>query len=1026
MTLSDISIQRPVLATVFAIVIVLFGIVAFLSLGVREYPSVDPAVVTVRTDYTGANADIIESQITEPIEEAVNSVDGVKTISSISTDGRSTITIEFNSGINLDNAANDVRDKVSQSIRNLPPDADPPVVQKADADAQFILSITVQSNKRSLLELSEIGNNIFKERLQTIPGVSQIRIWGEKKYAMRIVLDPARMQAHNVTTLDIRNALEGQNVELPSGRIEGERTELTVRTLGRLDTPEEFDNLVISNSNGTLVRLRDVGHAEIGAENERTILRGNGVIPMVGIALQPQPGANYIDIVDEAFRRVEQIKKELPDDIFLNVAMDTTVSIRKAITEVQETIFIAFMLVLLVIFFFLRSWRVTLIPIIAIPISLIGTFAVLYLVGFSINVLTLLGLVLATGLVVDDSIVVMENIYSRIERGEPVMQAAFKGSKEVFFAVIATSVSLVCVFLPIFFLEGLTGRLFREFAMVVTAAIVISTFVSLSLTPMMSSRMLRKSERNGRLMSAFKRIVEKLIDGYARTLETFMRRRWLVWPIVAVTGLLIWFSGSNLQSELAPLEDKSRLRIIATAPEGTSYEAMDEYQKLLMNLTDTLPEKEFLLGVTAPSFGSATSVNSSFVRITLKEPGERKRSQMEIAQELTKVFKQYPFAQTYVIQEPTISAGQGGGGNSLPVQFVLQAPDLARLKEAIPRFMERAQNDPAFDVVTIDLRFNKPEYIVEINRDKALEMGVNVKDIAQTLQTFLSDQRIGYFIRDGKQYYVIARAGRTNRDEPMDLNAITVRNGNGDMVTLDNLVTTRLESRPPSLLRFNRYVSATVSASPAEGKTIGDGVEAMNRIAEEVLDESFSTSLTGSASDYAESSSNILWIFIFALVLVYLTLAAQFESFRDPLTIMFTVPLALAGAVLSLHLFGQTLNIFSEIGIIVLIGIVTKNGILIVEFANQKRAEGLNVVEAATQAAAQRFRPILMTSLATVLGALPIALAIGDASTSRIPMGIAIIGGLIFSLMLTLYVIPGLYTYIASKTSTKHNYEIGQ
>lgn len=995
-----------------------------MSLGVREYPSVDPAVVTVRTDYVGANADIIESQITEPLEEAINSVEGVKTMSSISTDGRSTITVEFNPEIDLNNAANDVRDKVSQAVRNLPPDTDPPVVQKADADAEFILSITVQSNERSMLELSEIGNNVFKERLQTVPGVSQVRIWGEKKYAMRLKLDPAKMLAYGISTVDLRTALEGQNVELPSGRIEGDKTELTVRTLGRINTPEAFNNMVIANRDGKLVRLRDVGFAEIGAENERSLLRGNGVIPMIGIAMQPQPGSNYIEIVDEAFKRVDQIKKELPDDIYLNVALDTTTSIRKAIKEVQETIFIAFVLVLLIIFFFLRSWKSTLIPVVVIPIALIGTFAVLYLVGYSINVLTLLGLVLATGLVVDDAIVVMENIYAKIEKGESPIQAAYNGSREVFFAVIATSISLVCVFLPIFFMEGLTGRLFREFALVLTAAIVLSTFVSLSLTPMMSSKLLRKSSRNGKLMTTFKRVVEILTAIYERTLVSFMNKRWLAWPAVFAVGAMIWLVGSQLPSELAPLEDKSRLRISANAPEGTSYEAMDAYQKKIMSVLDTLPEKEFLLGVTAPSFGSATSVNSSFVRITLKQPGERERTQAEIAREVSRMLKQFTFAETYVIQEPTISASRGAG-NSLPVQIVLQAPDIKRLKDAIPRFMERAQNDPAFDVVTIDLKFNKPEYVVEILRDKALEMGVNVRDIAQTLQTFLSEQRLGYFVQDGKQYYVIAQAEKTGRDEPKDLTKIAVRNTDGQMVTLDNLITMKLESRPPSLLRYNRYVSATVSASTAEGYTVGQGIDHMQKIAAEVLDESFSTSLTGSSSDYSESSSSVLWIFIFALVLVFLTLAGQFESFRDPLTIMFTVPLALAGALISLYLFGHTLNIFSQIGIIVLIGIVTKNGILIVEFANQKRDQGMSLKKAATEAAAQRFRPILMTSLATILGALPIALALGDASTSRIPMGIAIIGGLIFSLLLTLYVIPGIYTYIASNKSriAKHENE---
>lgn len=1019
MTLSEISIKRPVLAIVFAITIVLFGVVGLFTLGVREYPSVDPPVVNVTTNYIGANADIIESQITEPIEESVNSVEGIRTLSSISTDGRSTITLEFDTEIDLDDAANDVRDKVSQALRLLPPDTDPPIVSKSDANAEFILSITVQSDKRSLLELTEIGNNLFKERLQTIPGVSNIRIWGEKKYAMRIILNPDKMEAFQLTPIDVRNALQSQNVELPAGRLEGDKTELTVRALGRLNDPEEFDNLIVTKRGDALIRLKDIGHTVLGAENERTLLRGNGVIPMIGIALQPQPGANYIEIVDEAFKRVEEIKKELPPDLYLNVAQDTTISIRKAITEVEETLLIAFGLVVLVIFFFLRSWRITLIPIVSIPISLLGTFAILYLADYSINVLTLLGLVLATGLVVDDSIVVMENIYSKVEKGSDPVQASFKGSREVFFAIISTSVSLVCVFLPIFFMGGLVGELFREFAMVVAGAIVISTFVSLSLTPMMSSRIITQNRRTGKIMSFFKNIVDVLTSSYNKSLVVFMNKRWLAIPIFIITAGLIWFFGSLLQSELAPMEDKSRLRIVATAPEGTSFESMDKFQTLMMQILDTIPEKKFILGVTAPSFGASNSVNSSFVRLSLKPPAERKKSQQEIAFELNKIFKNYSFAQTYVVQDPTISSSRGGQ-SGLPVQFVIQAPDLERLKEVLPVFMQKAQMDSTFDVVTVDMRFNKPEYTVDINRDKALDMGISVNDIAQTLQTFLSDQRIGYFIKNGKQYYVIANAEKEQRSAPVDLNKIAVRNKNGEMVTLNNLVTLKLDSRPPQLLRYNRYVSATVSASPASGKTLGDGIARMQQIADEVLDESFSTSLTGSSSDFAESSGNVLLIFLFALILVYLTLAAQFESFRDPLTIMLTVPLALAGALITLYMFGQTLNIFSQIGIVVLIGIVTKNGILIVEFANQKREKGLSIKNAAIEASVQRFRPILMTSLATILGALPIALAIGESSTSRIPMGLSIIGGLIFSLILTLFIIPALYTFISSKSERKY------
>ncbi|MDD4191730.1 MAG: efflux RND transporter permease subunit [Mangrovibacterium sp.] len=1016
MTLSDLSVKRPVMATVFAMTIVLFGVVGFFTLGIREYPSVDPPVVTVSTSYPGANAEIIESQITEPLEESINSIDGIVTLSSVSSDGRSSITIEFDTSRDLDNAANDVRDKVAGAVSKLPPDAEPPVVSKADADAQTILTVTVQSDKRSLVELTEIGNNIFKERLQTISGVSSIRIWGERKFAMRIELDPKKLTAYGLTPVDVGDALDRQNVELPAGRLESENTEYTIRAIGRLNTPDELGRMIIAKKGDVLIRLSDLGTVRLGAENERTIMRGNGMVPMIGVALQPQPGANHIEIVDEAFRRIEQIKKELSEDIHLDIALNTTDSIRKAISEVQETILIAFVLVLLVIFFFLRSWRITMVPIVVIPISLVGTFFILYIAGYSINVLTLLGLVLATGLVVDDAIVVMENIYSKVEKGMNPVQAAFKGSREVFFAVISTSVSLICVFLPIFFLQGLTGRLFREFAMVVAGAILLSTFVSLSLTPMMSSRVLKHGGRSGRIMNLFKGIVDFMIRVYSRSLNAFMRHRWLAFPIIAVIAGLIVLFASSLPQELAPLEDKSRIRLSSTAPEGTSFEAMDTYQRELMLLMDTLREKQFLMGITAFGGGSTAGVNSAFIRITLLPPGERRRSQMEIARQLSQLVKKYNFAQTLVIQEPTIVAARGGR-NSLPVQFVIQAPDLERLKQVIPPFMEKAQTDPTFDAVTIDLRFNKPEYSVEILRDKALDMGVSVRDIARTIQSYLAEQRIGYFIKDSKQYYVIASANKPDRNEPPDLAGLTVRNNNGQMVTLDNLVRMGLTSRPPQLLRFNRYVSATVSAAPAEGKTIGDGIDAMNRIAGEVLDETFSTALTGSASDFAKSSGNIMLIFVLALVLVYLTLAAQFESFRDPLTIMFTVPLALCGALMTLYLLGHTLNIFSEIGIIVLIGIVTKNGILIVEFANQKREQGHPIREAVIEASIQRFRPIVMTSLATVLGALPIALALGEASTSRIPMGIAIIGGLIFSLILTLYVIPSLYTYIANKSN---------
>ena len=1012
MNLSSLSINRPVLATVMSIIIVIFGFIGFDSLGVREFPSVDPPIITVTTNYPGANADIIESQITEPLEEAINSVQGIRTMTSISSDGRSSIKVEFDLDLDLDNAANDIRDKVSGAVRNIPEDADPPVVAKSDADAETIFSLTVQSDSKSLLELTDLGINVFKERLQTIQGISRIYLWGEKKYSMKLLLEPTKMAGLGITAGDVRTALLTQNIELPSGRIEGETVELTIRTFGRLTTETEFNDLIIQENEGSIVRLKDIGSAELRPENERTLLRGNGGIPMIGIAVQPQPGANYIDIVDQIYERLEKIKPDLPDDIRLGVALDNTENIRKSIDEVQNTVIVAFLLVLLVILLFLRNWRTTLVPIITIPISLIGTFFVMYIMDFSINILTLLGIVLATGLVVDDAIVVMENIYTKIERGMNPKKAAHQGAKEIIFAVIATTITLTAVFLPIIFLQGLTGRLFREFGVVVAGSVIISSFVSLTLTPMMSSRLLKKKKKQTAWFKKSEAFFNGMTNAYKRSLIAFMRKPWQSFIYMGVIAGMIFFFGGRLQSELAPMEDKGRLRIMSTAPEGTSFERMDEFQQEIIALTDTMKERESLLSVTSPGFGSSISINKGFVRLTLVPKDERKKSQFQLADELTQKLKSYNFAQTFVVQEQTIGGGRNSG---LPVQYVLQASSLDKIEAVLPKFMEEARNHPAFDIVDVDLKFNKPELQVEINRDKAKSVGVSVKDIAETMQLYFSGQRYGYFIKEGKQYQVIGQAKKDYRNDPSDLKEIHVRNEAGEMISLDNLVTVFDESSPPQLFRYNRYVAATISAAPAKGKTIGDGIEVMDQIAEKVLDSSYTTSLAGTSKEFMESGNSLIFAFLLALVLVYLVLSAQFESFTDPLVIMFTVPLALAGAVLTLWLFDHTLNIFSQIGIIVLVGLVTKNGILIVEFANQRKNAGLSLKSAIIDAASERFRPILMTSLATILGALPIALAIGDAATSRIPMGLAIIGGLTFSLVLTLYIIPGLYIYFTQK-----------
>ncbi len=994
---------------VVSILIILFGVIGFSFLGIREYPNVDSPIVTVSTSYPGANAEIIESQITEPLEESINGIAGIRSLTSSSRDGSSYISVEFEVGTDMEAAANDVRDRVSRATRQLPPDVDPPRVVKSDADASPIFNMTLQSDRRNLLQLSEIANNLFKERLQTTPGVSEIRIWGEKRYSIKISVDPLKLAGYGMTPADIRDALNRENIELPSGRVEGYGTELSVRTVGRLTTEEEFNNLIIKEFNGTLIKLKDIGRAELLPENEKTVMRGNGKVPMVGIAVTPQPGANHIAIVDEIKNRIELIKKEMPDDLIIGVAMDTTQTIRKGIKEVEETILIAFSLVVLIIFLFLRQWRTTIIPVLAIPISLIGSFFIMYLAGFTINILTLLSIVLATGLVVDDAIVVLENIYSKIEKGMTPMEAGFKGSKEIIFAIISTTITLAAVFLPIIFLQGLTGQLFREFGVVMAGAVLISAFVSLTLTPMLAANILKSSTQHGRFYRATEPFFVWLTSGYDRLLGKFLKNRWLSILVMVISLAIVGVLWPLIPGELAPMEDKSRLMINVTGPEGASFEKMDEFMNHLVNLSDTIPEKESMMALTSPGFGSSGS-NSGFLRITLVPPSERERSQQEIADYLTSNLTNFNFARAFVTQEQTIGRGQGGG---LPVQVVIQAPNLEKLRDAVPKLMARAQADPSFQVVDINLKFNKPEMALTIDRERARTLGLTLRDIAETLQLFFSGQRMGFFIMNGKQYQVICQADRQFRDEPIDLSTIYIRNREGDLIQLDNVVNIEYRVNLPQLYRYNRYISATISASPAPGYTLSQGIEAMQNVADEVLDDTFTTSLTGVSRDYAESSNTLLFAFLLALILIYLILAAQFESFRDPLVIMFTVPLAAAGALLSLLIFGQTLNIFSQIGMIMLIGIVTKNGILIVEFANQKKYAGIDKLEAVRSAAAQRFRPILMTSLATVLGALPIALALGAGTKSRTSMGIVIIGGLLFALVLTLFVIPAIYTFIS-------------
>lgn len=1005
MSLSSTSINRPVLTTVFAIVIVLFGLVGVTFLGVREFPSVDPAIISVNTSYPGANSDVIETQITEPLEQSINGIPGIRTLTSVSRQGGSMITVEFELSVDLETAANDVRDKVSQAMRYLPRDCDPPIVTKADADANPIIMLTIESDKRSLLELSEYADLTFKEQLQTISGVSAVQIMGEKRYAMRLYLDPVKLAGYQLTPMDVRNAILRENVELPSGSIEGNTTQLTIRTLGLMTTPKEFNDLIIKQSGDLIVRFKDIGRAELGPEDIRGILKRDGV-PMVAVAIVPQPGSNHIDIVDEVQRRLEFIRKDLPEDIKVKTGYDNTQYIRASIKEVKDTIYIAFALVVLIIYFFLRSWRATLIPILVIPVSLIGSFFIMYVAGFSINVLTLLAIVLAIGIVVDDAIVVMENIYVKIENGMKPLEAGLTGSREIYFAIISTTITLISVFFPIVFLQGITGRLFREFAIVMAGAVAISAFLALSLTPMVSTKLLRREKSHSWFFRKTENFFISLNSWYKKWLDAFLNKRYYAVVIVVVVLGLVYFLYKNIPAEMAPLEDRSQISVSTTAVEGATYEYMLAYVEDLAKVVEQkVPERDsYTMFIRGGNMG--------FLRITLVKPGERKRSQQQIAEMLSAEFRKKTKARAAVIQQSTF----GGRRAGQPVQYVLQATHIEKLRKILPVFMAKVMENPTFQMADVNLKFTKPEIRLHINREKASMLGVSTQTIGQTLQLALSGQRFGYFFMNGKQYQILGDLVRTDRNKPLDLRSLYVRNNYGEMIQMDNLVELTEETAPPQLYRYNRFVSATISAGLAPGKTISQGLDEMDRIAREVLDDTFRTALAGDSKDFRESSSSLAFAFVFALILIFLVLAAQFESFRDPFVVMMTVPLAVTGALIFMWYFGITMNIFSQIGIIMLIGLVSKNGILIVEFANQRKNAGMSKLEAIKYAASARFRPILMTSLATILGIMPLAIGLGEGAKSRVAMGTAVVGGMIFSTFLTLFVVPAMYTFISGET----------
>ncbi len=1003
MNISELSIKRPVLATVIVLVIVLFGMIGYNFLGVREYPSVDQPIISVNVSYPGANADVIMNQITEPLEQNINGIPGIRSLSSVSSQGSSRITVEFELSVDMETAANDVRDKVSRAQRFLPRDCDPPTVSKADADASPIMQIAVQSKTRSLMELSEIADLTVKERLQTIPNVSAVNIWGEKRYSMRLWLDPIKMAGYGVTPIDIKNAVDRENVELPSGSIEGNTMELSIRTLGLMHTAKEFNDLIIKDDGSNIVRFSDVGMAELAPEDIRSLLKKNGEPTVINVLI-PQPGANHIEIADEAYRRIEQLKKDLPEDVSIEMVYDNTRFIRASIFEVEETIYVAFLLVVIIIFLFLRDWRVTLVPVVVIPVSLVGAFFVMYLSGFSVNVLTMLAVVLSVGLVVDDAIVVAENIYVRIEKGMKPIEAGIEGSKEIFFAVVSTTITLISVFLPIVFMEGMTGRLFKEFSIVIAGSVGISSIVALTFTPMLATKLLKRREKKNLFYQKTEPFFEGLNHIYSNSLNWVLKHRIWSLPVVAVLFISIAFLWKNIPTELSPMEDRSMVTVNLRGPEGATFEFIRDYADRIEFLADSVAYERKANIVRSWGGGG-------FINIILPDISDRPRTQMEIADNLSAVVRKETKARSFVQQQSTFGGRRGG----MPIQYVLQAPNLVELQEALPAFMDKVNASPVFEMADVNLKFTKPETRISINRDKATLLGVSTRNIAQTLQYALSGQRMGYFYLNGKQYQILGEINRQQRNKPVDLKSIYVRSDKGEMIQLDNLVTMEEDVAPPQLYRYNRFVAATISSGLAKGYTIGDGLDEMDRIASETLSGSFRTALSGESKEFRESSDSLMFAMILALLMIFLVLAAQFESFKDPFIVMITVPLALAGGLLFMLFSGVTMNIFSQIGMIMLIGLVAKNGILIVEFANQRQESGIPKMEAIQSAAEQRLRPILMTSISTILGLVPLVFASGEGANSRIAMGISVVGGMLISTLLTLYIVPTVYSYVSTK-----------
>jgi multidrug efflux pump len=998
MKLSDLSIRRPVLASMVSLALVLFGAIGYTRLAVREFPDVDPPIVSVSTELPGANPQVVESAVTDILEEELSTVEGLRTLTSSSAEGFSNITLEFNLERGVEAAAQDVRDKVARIRGRLPEDVREPVVAKQEADAQPFFWLALSGENYDLLQLSDIGDRLVKSRLQTLPGVGQARIFGERRFSMRVWLSASELSARGLTVQDVQQAIRSRNVEVPAGRIESDRREFTVRSLGELKTPDEFAELVVSNTNGVLVKLKDLGRVELGAEDERSALRFKGT-SAVAIGVVRQSKANIIQVAAGIRQELPKIQESLPPGVKLDIAFDESIFVSRSIREAEDTLILAGLLVVIIIFVFLRNLRATIIPGLAIPTSIVATFAIMYFLGFSINNFTLLALTLAIGIVVDDAIIVLENAYRHQEElGESPEEAAVNGTREIGFAVIATTISLVAVFTPLAFLKGSTGRLFNEFGIAVAGAVVVSGFVALTLTPMLCARILRVPQRHGALYRVLEGGFNALAAGYSRSLRTALRHRWAVVGLVVVLTLGAGLVFRTLKREFVPAEDKGWFLSIIIAPEGSSLAYTDGYQRRAEAILDKTKDVDSYFSVVNIGDG----VSRGIIFTNLVDFAKRTRPIQEIIGEVQGNYFGIPGVFAFANNPPAFGWGS-------PVNFVIGNSDFDLLVKGNDTLLARARQVKGLLNVDSDLRVNKPELTVNFDRDRAEDLGVPVGDVATTLQVLLGGNRTSTFTRNNKQYDVIVQLDPRARATPSDMTGLYVRGRGGELVKLDALASVKEGVGARELNHFNRVRSSTLTASLAPGFTLGEAIDSLNRIANEVLPKASSTALAGESRELEESGSSLYFAFLLALVVVFMVLASQFESLIHPFTVLLAVPLAVTGALFTLKLAGATLNLYSQIGMILLIGLVTKNSILLVEYINQLKERGLETVPAALEAGRIRLRPILMTSVATVMGAVPIAFGLGAGSISRRPLGYAIVGGVLFSTLLTLYVVPAVY-----------------